>query len=81
MRHVSYKEFDIAVNSQWRADDGKWSVAVTIMRESDMDKTAMSKQFTADEVFNTEEEAVEASAAYGKRIIDGEVAGADVSDL
>ena len=81
MRDVSYNGFHIEAESRWVADTGKWTVEVSIMREGDPDKTAMSKQFVSEEVHNTEDEAIEASAAYGKKIIDGEIAGADVSDI
>ena len=81
MRYSSYKDYDIAVKSQWLADTGKWTLEVTIMRESDPNKTAMSRTFETDDQYNTEEEAVAASLEHAKKIIDGQVPGATVEDL
>lgn len=81
MRYSSYKDFDIAVKSQWLADTGKWTLEVTIMRESDPNKTAMSRTFQTDEQFSSEDDAVAASVEYAKKIIDGQVDGATVEDL
>lgn len=81
MRSTTHNGFEITARSQWDADSGKWSVEVVIMRETDGMSTAMSKQFKASEDRNTEDEAVEASLGFGKRIVDGQEAGCDISDL
>jgi hypothetical protein len=81
MRSETYKGFEITVRSQWDQDTGKWTVEVIIMRETDGMATAMSKQFKSPDTHNGEDEAVAASHQYGKDVIDGNVAGASVSDL
>lgn len=81
MRYESYKDYDINVQTQWLADSGKWSLEVSILKESDPNKTAVAKQFRTDDLFNTEEEAAAACIEHAKKIIDGKVPGASVDDL
>ncbi len=77
MSKVSYKGFLIHATS--RPVRGEWIVELCISKHTG-DKVT-EKKFYTDNTFKTEEEAIQYSINFGKRIIDGESDNCTVTDL
>lgn len=77
MSKISYKGYLIHATS--RSVRGEWIVELCISKHTG-DKVT-EKKFYTDNTFKTEEEAIQYSINFGKRIIDGESDNCTVTDL
>ncbi len=70
---VPYKGYIIEAHPHQLADGGRWSLDVTIERhEADQ---VTERPFSAANLFDIEEEAVQHCINFGRQIIDGHVPG------
>jgi hypothetical protein len=79
MEEIPYKGYLIEATPDQLADLMKWTLHLYIFRHSG--GGVRSKDFSARNIFDTEEEAAAACVDFGKRIIDGEIEGCTVDDL
>lgn len=79
MRSVPYKGYTIDAAPYKLADSKGWSINIYIRRDTgDSINTA---NFSAANIFETEEEAIKHCIDFGCRIIDGEIENCSVRDL
>ena len=74
-----YKEFEIRPTPYQLLEPKEWTIEILIMKHTG-DSVAM-RDFSTSNSFPTEEEAIQQCFEFGKKIIDGEVAGCSVLDL
>ena len=69
-RTMTYKGYQLAAKSLRLAAPIRWSVAVTIMKPQPNGSLKIASFGTGD-TFHTEDEAITASLAFGRQIVDG----------
>ena len=73
MRRVTYKGYVIEAHPHQLADDSRWTLNVTLSRHDG--EQLIEQSFSAANLFDTEEEAMQHCINFGRQIIDGQVAG------
>ena len=76
---VSYEGYTIQSASRCRADGGKWQLRILISFEQH--GGVKTREFSADVLYATEQEADIHGIAFGQRLIDGKVEGQSVMDI
>ena len=76
---VEYQGYTIQSASQHLADDEKWRLRIFISVEDH--RGIKTREFLADGLYATEQEADTHGIAFGQRLIDGKVEGRSVMDM
>jgi hypothetical protein len=76
---VQYEGYVIRATPYQLKKDNKWKIEVYI--EKHPANEVKGRPFTAENTFDTEEEAIKQSLIYGKKIIDGDIIGFNVDNL
>ena len=76
---VSYEGYTIQSASRCRADCGKWQLRILISFEQH--GGIKTREFSADGLYATEQEADIHGITFGQRLIDGKVEGQSVMDM
>ena len=75
----NYKGFEIKSISEQLLETKKWNTSVEIV--SHKGSHVVSKKFSADNIFDSKDEADKYSIIFGKQIIDGVHKDISISDL
>ncbi len=75
IRGVRYQGFEIYPRTQQRADTGRWITRTDILRINTVHR------YDASNTFATRDEAIVRCIDFGRRIINGEIAGLSPLDL
>ncbi len=76
MNKATYKGYEITATTLSLAN-GRWDITLRIRKEGRMNY----RQFTADPVFNTEEEAIQECFNLGRQIIETKIQDGSIGDL
>ena len=73
MERVKYGEYEIEVRTGQLRDDGRWTLAINIWRDSGAE--AVVTPFSSSTTVATRDEAVQHCIIFGCQIIDGRIPG------
>ncbi len=76
---LQYKGYEIRATPLQLAESREWTISIEIVRASG--GAVNVRPFSAQDKFQTQEEAIACCFAFGKRIIDGKVKDCTVLDL
>lgn len=81
MGHATYKDFEISPAPAYLVESGKWTLNVSITKHHDSRGETLTNQYSAENIFDTKEEAERAALEFGMHIIDGLVPALSVDKL
>jgi len=76
---IEYEGYTIQSTPQHQTDSGQWQLRIVISFETH--RGVRAREFSADGLYGTEQEADVHGITFGQRIIDGKVEGQSVTDL
>jgi hypothetical protein len=75
MESVQYEGFLVTPKTYQLANDGRWALAIDIMKGNEL------RPYSTSNTFETRDEAIRACIQFGQAVIDGRVPGLSTLDL